>query len=672
EDVDLESTQQEKNKHSTPPAPPPSTTTTTTHVTEGSKSIPDTIIKQEDTSTLTNNKESIKKPTMELCAATTTPPPLTTTNNNNNDIGSRFYIKRQIVIGNVSKFILPEKRDPTLNKFTHKWMVYIVEPPQKTTTTQQQQEENEGISKFITGVRFHLHPSYKPHDIVDVTEPPFRLTRLAWGEFPIRVQLFFVDKKRNKSIDLIHQVKLDYTHSGRQMLGGERIVEIELDRNTDFNDLSTKPIQKSTLTSHDEFLSEQEKQKAMAIDCIRRLPIIRPASQSGSLLPYTCATGPKHYFRWTIGRRKALEWHRAHLLRIKVQQCSFDTMDPVLRSAGAALSTKDVIVWCRENGFTPLKSDLITNKTIMEDEKYNESIRGHTREEEDTVGFGYCKFCGCYRNHKINNGTEDTHCRQRPSQWNSRKRALNSVSSVNTLLDQLPTGWDTITDDDDDDIDVDVDIGSSHPTLPKTTTTTTTTLTDEENKRTTCIGKSILKTLREEIQKEEASTLFDETCLDWIWSVISELRLKSIIANDIIQEKDGTLRGPTHDFNIMEAMDQRLVTGHLFSTLVKLFLKKLLGSGLHVYYEQQKRKQQEMNKKKEEEEEGQTTLEKLLVPVHIYEGIQKIPTFDFLTNQYMGPPPPSTLSNISLVPTLQQQKRKRKEEEEEQEDIVMK
>ena len=64
------------------------------------------------------------------------------------DIGSRFYIKRQIIVGNVSKFIPPgkddllnaselsntllsiEKRDPTLKNYTHKWMVYVVEPPQ--------------------------------------------------------------------------------------------------------------------------------------------------------------------------------------------------------------------------------------------------------------------------------------------------------------------------------------------------------------------------------------------------------------------------------------------------------------------------------------------------------------------------------------------------------------
>lgn len=122
-----------------------------------------------------------------------------------------------------------ERRDPTLKQFTHKWMIYVVEPPQS----------KQEVGAFITCVRFHLHPSYKPNDVVDVTEPPFKLTRFGWGEFPIRIQLFFVDKRRNKAVDLIHHLKLDNSHSGKQLLGGERNIEIELDRNTDFKDTSS-------------------------------------------------------------------------------------------------------------------------------------------------------------------------------------------------------------------------------------------------------------------------------------------------------------------------------------------------------------------------------------------------------------------------------------------------
>lgn len=208
------------------------------------------------------------------------------------DAGSRFYIKRRIIVGNVSKFMNPgnkkiwvidfgrlirfiEGRDPELKQFTHKWMIYVVEPPQS----------KQEVSAFITGVRFHLHPSYKPHDVVDVTEAPFKLTRLGWGEFPIRVQLFFVDKKRNKTVDLIHHLKLDDSHSGKQLLGSERSIEIELDRNTDFKDTSSTP--SSGQQQQQQQQQEVELPAVMAVkqkmsllggilkESVRKLPIVR-------------------------------------------------------------------------------------------------------------------------------------------------------------------------------------------------------------------------------------------------------------------------------------------------------------------------------------------------------------------------------------------------------------
>lgn len=155
-------------------------------------------------------------------------------------------------------------------------MVYIVEPAQS----------QEKISSFVTCVRFYLHPSYKPHDVIDVTEAPFKLTRLGWGEFPIRIQLFFVDKRRNKTIDLIHHLKLDNTHSGRQLLGGERSIEIELDRNTDFLDTSSAPPPSQETSKEVEPPSLLAVKQKMSLlggilkECVRKLPIVRAGNSS--------------------------------------------------------------------------------------------------------------------------------------------------------------------------------------------------------------------------------------------------------------------------------------------------------------------------------------------------------------------------------------------------------
>ncbi|ORX78620.1 hypothetical protein BCR32DRAFT_294951 [Anaeromyces robustus] len=134
--------------------------------------------------------------------------------------GSRFYMTKRIVIGNVSQYIPPEKREKSMEKYMYKWMIYT------------RGVLSEPISTFIKKVRYFLHPSYKPN-IIDVTYPPFHLTRYGWGEFPIRVQLFFEDIV-NKPIDIIHILKLDTNKTGNQVLGNEKTYDIEIDRNTKF------------------------------------------------------------------------------------------------------------------------------------------------------------------------------------------------------------------------------------------------------------------------------------------------------------------------------------------------------------------------------------------------------------------------------------------------------
>lgn len=133
--------------------------------------------------------------------------------------GSRFYIKKRIIVGNTSKYISIDRREEN-DKSTHKWMVYVRGPP-----------EDPNIDRFISKVWFFLHPSYRPNDIVEVNKPPFHLTRRGWGEFPVRVQLHFVDP-RNKRVDIIHELKLDRTYTGLQTLGSETVVDLELDRRT--------------------------------------------------------------------------------------------------------------------------------------------------------------------------------------------------------------------------------------------------------------------------------------------------------------------------------------------------------------------------------------------------------------------------------------------------------
>ncbi|XP_032982788.1 YEATS domain-containing protein 2 isoform X5 [Rhinolophus ferrumequinum] len=135
------------------------------------------------------------------------------------DETSRLFVKKTIVVGNVSKYIPPDKREEN-DQSTHKWMVYV-----------RGSRREPSINHFVKKVWFFLHPSYKPNDLVEVREPPFHLTRRGWGEFPVRVQVHFKDSQ-NKRIDIIHNLKLDRTYTGLQTLGAETVVDVELHRHS--------------------------------------------------------------------------------------------------------------------------------------------------------------------------------------------------------------------------------------------------------------------------------------------------------------------------------------------------------------------------------------------------------------------------------------------------------
>ncbi|XP_037537610.1 YEATS domain-containing protein 2 [Nematolebias whitei] len=141
---------------------------------------------------------------------------------------SRLYVKKTIVVGNVSKYIPPDKREDN-DQSTHKWMVYV-----------RGSRKEPSIDHFVKKVWFFLHPSYKPNDLVEVSEPPFHLTRRGWGEFPVRIQIHFKDS-RNKRIDIIHQLKLDRTYTGLQTLGAETVVDVELHRDSLGEDYIPQP-----------------------------------------------------------------------------------------------------------------------------------------------------------------------------------------------------------------------------------------------------------------------------------------------------------------------------------------------------------------------------------------------------------------------------------------------
>ncbi|KAF7995699.1 hypothetical protein HCN44_006806 [Aphidius gifuensis] len=115
--------------------------------------------------------------------------------------GERYKMAKRIIVGNFAT-LLPD--DSRHDSATHKWQVYVNGP-----------KEEPDISKFVSKVKFFLDPSYKPNDVVTVTNRPFNLTRRGWGEFPIRITLYFHDPA-NKSRDIVYNLKLFKNNPSRQ------------------------------------------------------------------------------------------------------------------------------------------------------------------------------------------------------------------------------------------------------------------------------------------------------------------------------------------------------------------------------------------------------------------------------------------------------------------------
>ncbi|CAG9858380.1 unnamed protein product [Phyllotreta striolata] len=142
---------------------------------------------------------------------------------------NRKKTRHRLIVGNISKWV-PSSEDTT----THKWMMYV-----------RGDKDSADVSHIIEKVIFYLHPSYRPHDVVEVKESPFHLSRRGWGEFPLRVQIFF-KCSLNKPISIVHNLKLEKTFTGRQTLGSETVVDVYLYDNVPKPETITRPVEDTT------------------------------------------------------------------------------------------------------------------------------------------------------------------------------------------------------------------------------------------------------------------------------------------------------------------------------------------------------------------------------------------------------------------------------------------
>jgi len=128
------------------------------------------------------------------------------------------FSSKRLIIGNVSKYITADQRENINDRFIYKWLLYLRTPPDCKVP----------IESFVSKVHFTLDPSYIPNHEVELTEPPFEVRRRGWGEFAVKVKIFF--KHQSQPVEVTHQLTLDTTFSGVQTPGSETIVDIEFSK----------------------------------------------------------------------------------------------------------------------------------------------------------------------------------------------------------------------------------------------------------------------------------------------------------------------------------------------------------------------------------------------------------------------------------------------------------
>ena len=558
---------------------------------------------------------------------------------------SRFYITKRIIVGNTSQYLLSTmKGDPT----THKWMVYVRGPP-----------EDSEINQFISSVWFFLHPSYAPNDIVKVTQSPFHLIRRGWGEFPIRVQLHFINPNQ-RPIDIIHNLKLDKTKTGQQTLGAETIVDIELEKSV--KDSTNREVQRATssdsmLLNH--ALKNYISANVLALECKKEIDnspelnlnynksidkamvngladstsnrngdsanvdsvMVTKATKTGAvyhidiptfdpdeivmldhcydhcvvvshkrsytigdtpskpshdiveqymhklvrLLPLVgekCSSTPftaasvEEYYKWQVGKQRAVEWMRAKSLHgLVIDQLSTLSGNYVIPS------TRDIVYWCRRNGYTPLDVSTCSHCIVC----------------------GYCMEEG--------GATAPFHVQCGDEIYSKecvKKNVLSSTSTPYNLYEELVGIEKEFIEKDDDqqinNMEVDVMDLSSTKTV-------------QQHRDGCCAVKRVVES------RVSNTCQPSSVALRWVNYEASEVNvtLQPIMMDSVMAH------APTH---MLYAATQKFLT--------ELIQQSLLQS-------------EESNRTT-----ASSTRDRTVTPTEVYSAIRQISKFDFLTNQYFG------------------------------------
>ncbi|KAI7818021.1 hypothetical protein BC939DRAFT_506876 [Gamsiella multidivaricata] len=549
-------------------------------------------------------------------------------------IGSRFYVKRRIVVGNVSKYLPEDKRDPRLKEFPYKWMIYVDGTPKP-----------EDITAYVFKVEFHLHESYRPNHIVTVSAPPFHLSRYAWGETQIKVRLFFHDA-RNKPVEVYHRLALDPTHCGRQVHGRERHVDLELDRHTTF--LATVPLQTRSKSSN----NISESRNNLILNSAAEVAMADGAEEDEQELQHTLSkpsTASVHG-HGGAGTGADASGRGGAGVQNGSEAAVVDTVRAASMDEGSVMKRKSketTLLYCKACGSLwkqHREGALGVAGAISEPVLLN---------EDDGQRIPNCPHHPQY--YAVKDVEEDEQMLLSLLVGRSRNKfALDMLKNCG-IVDQNGrplSSHDRMMMEMQMDSTMDLDIGDSE--LPITPMNLASTLSLEHQAKVQQLTDALQ---RMEVYKCRRSEI------DWVLSVMDELKLKTLLLDGGAGGGSGGSRSGLRErdqeqeqllntaglANVPESMSQKAVVGGLLVQATKAFLGSLLSKAVQIHRaeaEAEKGPESIMmeldalhdpagEEQKATSKEGVKVLDKLLTPYHVYQALQSNPEeLDFLTSQY--------------------------------------
>lgn len=380
---------------------------------------------------------------------------------------SRFYQRKRVLIGNVAKsinFLSGTGYDTQLEAFlgdpikakntppSHQWKVYVrlASSGEKDSISSSVIE----IWSFVKSVRFILHPSYHPFDKIELFEPPFELVRLGWGEFPVKVELFFWDE-RNRPAEFVHFLRLRHSTSGRYSGGAEQIYDVDLDRETEFRNaqdlfsslssgskskFANPPLSQQTssayagLTDHD----------LLAIFS-RNYPLFAADSSGNPQISYNRVFSISEWTKMSPDQKVEMEMERAHALHAElVRRCGSFSLEPEM-----------IAEWCRQHGLTPAVDTFVSHDEVDEDFdeandisqceaefenfKVGDFVTGRTITVDELAQLKYCRYCGLAHFPQDRFDVLQKNCSIKP-----RKLHLSSRSMASELFEKYQMPLDNV------------------------------------------------------------------------------------------------------------------------------------------------------------------------------------------------------------------------------------